>query len=283
MAKRSNENRSILVTGATGKQGGAVIRHLRAKGYPVRAFTRTPDSPEARALSNQTGVEVAHGDYDDKPSLLRALEDVYGVFSVQTPADGVEAEARQGIALIDASHTSEISHFIYSSVGSANQDTGIPHFESKWKIEEHLRKTGMPYTIIRPVYFMENWLQMKTAIDAGTLTMPLSPTTILQQVAVDDIGTFAAMAFEHPGKWQGTATDLAGDESFADQIAQTLQSNYAQIPWEDFEREAGHEMATMFRWFEDVGYKADLATLRQEHPWLTNFERWKNTHWPTTT
>jgi len=284
MAKRSNENRSILVTGATGKQGGAVIRHLRAKGFPVRAFTRSPDGPEARALSNQTGVEVAQGDYDDKPSLLRALEDVYGVFSVQTPfPDGVEAEVRQGIALIDAAHTSEISHFIYSSVGSADQNTGIPHFESKGKIEEHLRRTGMPYTIVRPVYFMENWLQMKAVIDEGTLTLPLSPTTILQQVAVDDIGTFAAMAFEHPGKWQGTSTDLAGDESFADQIAQTLQSNYSQIPWADFEREAGHEMASMFRWFEDEGYKADIATLRQEHPWLTNFERWRNTYWPSTT
>ncbi len=137
----------------------------------------------------------------------------------------------------------------------------------------------MPYTIARPVYFMENWLQTKTVIDEGRLALPLTPTTILQQVAVDDIGTFAAMAFEHPGKWQGTATDLAGDESFADQIAQTLQSNYFQIPWEDFEKEAGHEMATMFRWFEDVGYHADIATLRQDHPWLTNFERWRNTYW----
>jgi uncharacterized protein YbjT (DUF2867 family) len=121
-AKRPNENRLILVTGATGKQGGAVIRHLRAKGFPIRALTRNPDQPGAGALTNDTGVEVARGDYEDKPSLLRALEDVYGVFSVQTSfPDGVEAEIRQGVALIDAAHNCGIGHFIYSSVGSLDR------------------------------------------------------------------------------------------------------------------------------------------------------------------
>jgi hypothetical protein len=139
----------------------------------------------------------------------------------------------------------------------------------------------MPYTILRPVYFMENWLQMKNMIDQGKLMLPLTSETILQQIAVDDIGAFAAMAFEHPGKWQGTSTDLAGDESFVDQIAQTLQSSYSQIPWEDFEKEAGHEIGAMFRWFEDVGYHADVTTLRQEHHGLISFERWRNTFWPS--
>jgi len=282
MAKRSNEKRLILVTGATGNQGGAVIRHLREKGFAVRALTRDLDKPAARALANQTGVEIARGDYEDKPSLLRALEDVYGVFAVQTPYEkGADAEIQQGIDLIDAAHNSEISHFIYSSVGSADQNTGIPHFDSKWKIEEHLRKTGMPYTIVRPVYFMENWLGMKDQIAHGELKLPLTPETILQQVSVEDIGAFVTMAFEHPGKWQGTATDLAGDELFIDQIAQTFQASYSQVPWEDFEKQAGHEMAVMFRWFQDVGYHADIPALRLEMPNLMNFERWRNTYWPT--
>jgi uncharacterized protein YbjT (DUF2867 family) len=270
----------ILVTGATGKQGGAVIRHLRAKGFAVRALTRDPDRPEARALIDQTGIEVSRGDYEDQSSLLRALEDVYGVFSVQPAHNGAEAEVRQGIALTDAAHSSEISHFVYSSVGSADQHTGIPHFDSKWKIEEHLRGTGMPYTILRPVFFMENWLAMKGTLDRGQLLLPLTPETILQQIAVDDIGQFAVMAFEHPGKWQGTATDLAGDELFLDQTAQTLHATYSQIPWEDFERQAGPEMTTMFRWFQDVGYHADITKLRQKHHGLMNFERWRNTYWP---
>lgn len=282
MAKRPNEKRLILVTGATGNQGGAVLRHLREKGFAVRALTRDPDKPEARALINQTGVEIARADYEDKPSLLRALEDVYGVFAVQTPYEsGVEAEVRQGVTLIDAAHSSEISHFIYSSVGSADQNTGIPHFDSKWKIEEHLRGTGMPYTIVRPVYFMENWLRMQDQIAQGQLKLPLTPETILQQVAVNDIGAFAAMAFEHPGKWHGTVTDLAGDELFMDQTAQTLQAGYSQIPWEDFEKQVGHETTVMFRWFQDVGYHADITALRQQLPGLMSFERWRNTYWPT--
>ncbi len=280
MAKRPNEKRLILVTGATGNQGGAVIRHLREKGFGVRAFTRDPDKPEARALINQSGIEIARGDLEDKPSLLRALEDVHGVFAVQTPfPDGVEAEVRQGIALIDAAHSSDISHFVYSSVGGADQKTGIPHFDSKWKIEEHLRGTGMPYTIVRPVYFMENWLRMKDQIAKGQLSLPLTPETILQQVAVDDIGAFAAMAFEHPGKWHGTATELAGDELFVDQIAQTLHANYSQMSWEDFEKHMGHEMNIMFKWFQDVGYHADIAATRQALPGLMSFERWRNTYW----
>jgi uncharacterized protein YbjT (DUF2867 family) len=280
MAKRSHEKRLILVTGATGKQGGAAIRHLRTKGFAVRALTRDPDRPEARALIDQTGIEIARGDFDDKSSLLRALEDVYGVFAVQTFVEGgVEAEVRHGVALIDAAHAAEVSHFVYSSVGSADQNTGIPHFDSKWKIEQHLLKTGMPYTILRPVFFMENWLPMKEQIAQGPLTLPLEPVTILQQIAVDDIGVFAAMAFEHPGKWKGTTTELAGDELFVDQIAQTLQTSYTQIPWEDFEKQAGPEMTVMFRWFDNVGYHADITALRHEHHGLMSFERWKNTFW----
>src|ERR1700730_18477277 len=280
MAKRSNEKRLILVTGATGKQGGAVFRHVRGKGCEVRARTGDPNRAEARALIDQTGIEISRGDYEDKSSLLRALEDVYGVFSMQPTQNGAEVEVRQGIALIDAAHRSEISHFVYSSVGSADQHTGIPHFDSKWKIEEHLRGTGMPFTILRPVFFMENWLEMKGTIDQGRLLLPLTPETILQQIAVDDIGEFAVMAFEHQEKWQGTETDLAGDELFLDQTAQSLHATYSQIPWEDFERQAGPEMTTMFRWFQDVGYHADITKLRQEHHGLMGFESWRNTFWP---
>jgi len=281
MAKRANDKKLILVTGATGNQGGAVVRQLRKKGFAVRAFTRHPDEPEARALIDQIGVEIAGGDYDDKASLLRALEEVHGVFSLQTPFEGgVESEIRQGIALIDAAHASEINHFIYSSVGSADQNTGVPHFDSKWKIEEHLRGTGMPYTIVRPVYLMENWLQMKDQIAQGGLKLPLTPETTLQQVAVDDIGAFVAMAFEHPGKWQGTATELAGDELFLDQIAQTLQASYSQIPWDEFEKQVGHEMTMMFRWFQETGYHADITAVRQELPGVMSFQRWRNTYWP---
>jgi uncharacterized protein YbjT (DUF2867 family) len=280
MAKRSNTKKLVLVTGATGTQGGAVVRHLNAKGFPVRALTRDPDSEGARKLRNEAGVEVARGDFDDKQSLLRALEDVYGVFSVQTPyGSSVEAEVRQGIAMIDAAHASEVDHFIYSSVGSADQKTGIPHFESKFKIEEHLRATGMHHTILRPVYFMENWLRMKDSIDGGVLRLPLTKETLLQQISADDIASWVLLAFEHPGKFQNRAIDIAGDELFIDQTAQTLLAEYSQVPWEDFEKQVGEEMTIMFRWFQEVGYHADLTALREDFPDLMSLERWRNKYW----
>src|SRR6266511_2913316 len=126
-----NSNRLILVTGATGHQGGAVLKHLRKKGFPVRILTRDPDKPEARKLVG-SGTEVVRGDLNDQGTLTRALEGVYGVYSVQAANFGdIENEVRQGINLADAAARSRINHLVYSSVASAHKNTGIPHFDSK--------------------------------------------------------------------------------------------------------------------------------------------------------
>lgn len=275
----------ILVTGATGKQGGAALRHLHEKGFAVRALTRDPDRPEARALIGH-GAEVVKGDLDDVASLSRALDGVYGVYSVQNWQEGAEAEIRQGINLIEAAERAVVDHFVYSSVGSADQNTGIPHFDSKFQIEERIRASGVAYTILRPVFFMENWLAMRDGIQQGTISLPLKPETRLQMIAVDDIAAFTVMAFEHPGKWRGRALDIAGDEHSISDTARVLSGavgrevRYQQVPWDQFEQRAGHEMTVMFRWFEAVGYHVDLAALRQEHPNLLTLERWLQTHWP---
>lgn len=274
----------ILVAGATGKQGGAALRHLRAKGFAVRAITRDPDQPQARALAGP-GVEIVKGDLDDVASITRALDGVYGVYSVQNSRAGAEAEIRQGINLVEAARRAVVDYFVYSSVGSADQQTGIPHFDSKFQIEERIRATGVPYTILRPVFFMENWLAMREAIEQGTIALPLKPETRLQMIAVDDIGEFVTMAFEHPGKWRGQAIDLAGDEHSMSETARALSGaagrevRYQQIPWDQFEQGAGHEMTVMYRWFEAIGYHADISSLRQQHPNLLTLERWSLKHW----
>lgn len=274
----------VLVTGATGKQGGAVLRHLRAKGFAVRAFTRNPERPEARALVGH-GAEVVKGDLDDVASITRALDDVWGVYSVQNSRAGQEAEIRQGINLAEAAERAVVDHFVYSSVGSADQKTGIPHFDSKFQIEERIRVTGLSYTILRPVYFMENWLGMRDTIEQAVIALPLKPETRLQMVAVDDIAAFALMAFEHPHKFRGRAIELAGDEHSMQTAARILSGaagrevRYQQVPWDQFEQRAGHEYALMFRWFDEVGYHADISALRQEHPNMLTFERWLQTHW----
>jgi len=284
----SNKDRTILVSGATGQQGGAVLRHLRERHFPVRALTRDANSPKARALMNP-GVEPVSADLDDPASLSRALDDVYGVYSVQSFTDNQEEEVRQGNNLVDAANREEISHFVYSSVAAADAGTGIPHFESKGRIEEHLRNSGLPYTIFRPVFFMENWLRVKDRIEAGTLSLPLKPETRLQMIAVDDIGAFVAKAFEHSGHWNGKTYELAGDERSMEEIAQALgraagrDVNYVQIPWDEFERNAGHEMTVMYRWFDETGYHVDINAVREQHPALMTFELWLAENWPKAT
>lgn len=283
MAKSGSKN--VLVTGATGQQGGAVLRHLRERGFPVRALTRDPNRTAARALVGK-GTEVVRGDFDDASTLTRAMDGVYGVYSVQTSAEkGVDAEVRQGVNLADAAKRSRISHFVYSSVAAADGNTGIPHFESKHKIEDHIRGTGMHYTIVRPVFFMENLLRMKPRIESGALAFPLAPETRLQMIAVDDIGAFVAMAFEKPGHWQGRTIEIAGDELSMDEIVRSLsrisgrEVAYEQVPWDRFEEQAGPEMAKMWRWFQDTGYHVDIAGVRREYGNLKTFERWLQTAW----
>ena len=249
MPTNKTKNKVILVTGATGQQGGSALRHLRDRGFPVRALTRDPDQPKARALTGH-GTEVVRGDMLDPNSLNRAMDDVYGVYSVQDFQDGVEGEIGRGTNLVDAARRAGVSHFVYSSVCSADQRTGIPHFESKFRIEEHIRG-AVPFTIVRPVFFMENWLGMREQIDNGTLSLPLDPATRLQMVAVDDIGGIVTMALEKPGKWLGRTIELAGDEISMSELAQAFsvsagrEVRYVQVPWDEFEKQAGKEITLM--------------------------------------
>ena len=282
---QTNAKRLILVTGATGKQGGAAVRHLRDRGFPVRALTRHPDSPAARKLATE-GVSVVSGDFADFESLRRAMEDVYGVFAVSTPFEaGMDAEVAQGNALADAAQRARVEHFVYTSVGAADRKTGIPHFETKFQVEQHVRGKGFPHlTILRPVFFMENWLGMKDMITQGTIYSALSPGTSLQQIAVSDIGAFAALAFEHRDHWNGKAVELAGDELTMTHQAEVFARRtghdvaYQQIPWDAFEQKMGHEMTVMFRWFEEHGYSADIEALRRDYSGLTSFNTWVKEH-----
>lgn len=286
MPANKNKNKLILVTGATGRQGGAVLRHVHERGFSCRALTREPTSPKARS-SVGPGIELARGDLEDQVSLTRVLDGVYGIYGVQSRESGVDAEIRQGVNLVDAAKRSRITHFVYSSVASADQGTGIPHFDSKFRVEQHLRGTGMQFTIVRPVFFMENWLSMRQSIENGAIELPLDPATRLQMIAVDDIGGVVAMAFEHPGKWQGRAFEIAGDELSMSGVAESFSRvagrdvRYRQVPWDEFENRAGRETTVMFRWFQQTEYHVDVSAVRQEYPRLTTFDRWLNSTWHT--
>ena len=285
MADNQNAERLIVVTGATGKQGGAVARSLLDRGFRIRAFTRNPQKPEAQALAAR-GAEVVQGDMEeDRSAMERALEGAYGVFSVQNYWEtGYDGEVQQGKTVADAAKAAGVEHFVYSSVGSAHRQTGLSHFESKWEVENHVRELDLRYTILRPVFFMQNWEMMRRMVLGGTLAQPLDPDKPFQQVAVEDIGAFAAIAFENPDRWIGREVDLAGDEPTMLEIAETFgrvigrEVSYYQVPWDQFEEQMGEEYAVMYRWFNDMGYEADIAALRQEYPELTTFERYLRAH-----
>jgi uncharacterized protein YbjT (DUF2867 family) len=271
----------ILVTGATGQQGGAVARHLLKKpGFTVRALTRDSAKSAARALA-QAGAQLFQGDLDDPASIRRALEGTWGVFSVQNFMEsGFDGEIRQGKAVADAAKAAGVQHFVYTSVVSADQETGLPHFESKGQIEQHIARSGLSYTILRPAFFMQNWFNyMREPILNGTLPLPLSQQTRLQQISVEDIGEIAAMAFQNPANWSGRTIELAGEELTMQRVVETLSRvlnrnvKYVQVPWEQFRQSAGEEMTKMYRWFNDVGYHVDIAALRKECPNLSTLEQ----------
>lgn len=276
------QGKTILVTGATGRQGGAVARHLIGDGWSVRALTRDPDSPAARKISSM-GAEVVAGDMDDLPTLPPALKSAYGVFAVQNPWEaGIEAEVRQGKQLAEAARAAGVAHFVYSSVGGAERATGIPHFESKWKIEQHIEWLGVPATVLRPASFMENFKgERRPERRAGTLTlsMALSPEKPLQMIAVDDIGAFAALAFGRPEQFLGQGIELAGDELGMAVVADLLGDaagepvRYQPVPLEQL-RSSSPDLAAMFEWLETRGYRADIPALRDLHPGLKSFRDW---------
>jgi uncharacterized protein YbjT (DUF2867 family) len=170
-----SDSLSVLVCGATGQQGGALARVLLDKGHRVRALVRRPDSPEARELE-RLGAELAEGNFEEPSTIEDAAKGMDAIFVVATPFEaGMEAETRHGIAAADAAKAAGVEHLVYSSVANADEDTGIPHFDSKRKVEEHIEGLGIPYTIVAPVYFMENPLSPWTLpeLKEGRLPMAL--------------------------------------------------------------------------------------------------------------
>ena len=285
-AASTNSDKLILVSGATGRQGGAVARELLSRGYRVRGLTRNPDSERAQQLAG-LGIEMVRGDFDEIDSLNRAAQGAYGVFSVQNFWEhGKQGEIRQGSNLADAAKQAGVSHFVYTSVANADKNTGIPHFDSKYEIEKYIQSIQLPYTIIRPVSFMENWEYSRTDIENGIIYGPLSPDTRHQHIAVRDIGRFAAEAFDNPAEWLGVSLDIAGDEADQLGIARTFSRvtgkdvKYVQVPWNEYEEQQGEEMTIMEKWFENTGYSVDVVDLRNDYPWLSSLEQYlKENDW----
>jgi uncharacterized protein YbjT (DUF2867 family) len=276
----------VVVTGATGNQGRAVAARLLAQGWRVRALTRDPDRPVARRLA-AAGAEVVEGDLDDRASLDAAVAGAHGVFSVQRGALGMppvsyEDEVRRGTNVVDAAAAAHVQHLVYASVAGVERAHGVRAFASKWEIEEHIRRTGIPATIMRPVSFMENYTDPAFGLQTGTLATPFAPDVPEQLIALHDIGVLVANAFENPEDYLSEAIEIAGDELRPQQIAEALSRAAARtIPYVavpvDAVRAQSVEVADAVDFLNSTGgYGADITACRSLHPGLMSFETWLN-------
>ena len=273
----------VAVTGATGKQGGAVARTLLHRGHQVRALTRRPESQAAASLK-MLGASIHEADLDDGAAVKRAAEGADAFFLMATPYEaGVEAEIRQARTAAKAAKEAGVKHLVYSSVASADQDTGIPHFDSKREVEIYLRKLGIPFTIVGPVFFMENLVgpMFVQGLRAGTLSMPLPASRPLQVIAVEDIAAFVRVVLERPGEFQGKRIDIASDSLTGPEMAKALSRasgtdvGYSEEPLAPVRAQSA-DLARMWEWFDQAGYSVDVESLVRFYPEVGwhDFRRW---------
>ena len=263
----SPQVKKFFVVGTTGQQGGGVARSLLHNGQPVRVLTR--NAARAEGLKQQ-GAEVFVGDLTDRSALDKALKGVDGVFAMTTPFEaGMEAEVQQGKTLADAAMAANVAHYVFTSVGGADKNSGIPHFETKWNVEQHICQIGLPATILRPTFFMDNFGTIfRDGLLQGTLMLPMRPDTKLQMIAVKNIGEFGAAALLRPNEFIGQAIELAGDElTMPEAVAHLARTMNRAITFQSMpdDQAMGDDMAKMFRWFNEVGYAADIPTLGQRY------------------
>jgi uncharacterized protein YbjT (DUF2867 family) len=300
-----SSQKTILVTGATGRQGSGVITALLSspEPYTILAVTRTPTSPAAQRLASLSPLlHLIQGDLDDIPSLWATASSlspgpIWGVYSVQVSMGaGVteNTEVAQGRGLIDAAVAHGVRVFVYSSVDRGGDDaswdneTPVAHFRSKYRVEHHLRDVTRPgaakgrdmaWTVLRPVAFMDNLRPgFETSVFLAALRNKVPADKKVQWVASSDVGHFAAMAFDNPEEWNGRSVGLAGDELTMDELSEVFEKvtgRPAPVAYWFFGNVLTalvKELRLMIGWFASDGYKADVEAGRRDYPALMDLE-----------
>ncbi|MFH9348954.1 NmrA/HSCARG family protein [Kitasatospora sp. NPDC017646] len=278
-----NSRLPVAVTGATGAQGGATARALLRAGRPVRALTRETGSPAARELAT-LGAELVRADFDDPDSLTAALDGAGALFAMSTPfGTDLDTEFRQGIALLEAAAATGARHVVFTSAANADRSTGIPHFDSKQRIEQHLAGLDLTWTVIGPAAFLDNYANDWTlkSLREGVFHLPMPPGAPLPVIAAETIGDFAAHVLVHPDAYAGKRIDIASQWCTGEQIAAAITAasgrpvHCQEVPLSVVEAYS-EDLAAMFRYFQEVGLDIDTAALHAEHPtveWRT-LEDW---------
>lgn len=278
-----NNAKLIFVTGATGRQGSAVAAHLAKNGFRVKALARSPDLPSLEHLK-KLDVEIVNGDLNDVNTFSDHIKNAYGVFCALTFKNGTDVETRQGISLADVSKAHDVCHFIYSSVIGADLHSGIPHWESKFKIETHIKKIRLPYTIIRPSSFYENFLlpEVKKRIDKGIFPSPLDKATVQQLISTDDIGRITAVILsnsqEYINREFAAATEQMNMLEIANLFSDTMNKpiKYQKLPGIIVRLVLGKNIYTMMKWVNkhDGIFVKDMDGFRKEFPGLISLKEW---------
>ncbi|KAK4984646.1 hypothetical protein LTR66_008426 [Elasticomyces elasticus] len=290
--------RSLLVTGATGKQGGALISALLSKPnqpFEIYALTRNTASRSAQALASKPGTKLVKGDLEDCPAIFREIEKPWGVFSVQLPLPNAKVEEKRGKALTDAAIKAGVRHLVYTSGDrggnerSERDPTNVPHFVSKYNIEKDIRekadasKQGMTWTILRPVAFMENLTPDFIGKAFATLWWLNGADQKLQLISTVDIGIVAAEAFlnAESEEFRNKAISLAGDELapvdanaiFKKQVGADMPTTYSFVG-RLIRFGLKEQLGLMFDWFKAQGFGADVAGLKKRYPGTQDFSTW---------
>lgn len=279
--------KTIFVTGATGNQGSAVVQGLSDAGFKVKALTRNVASANVKNLSSPN-IEWVQGDLNHMDTYRNHLKDVDGVFCVLTYVNGVEKEKMQGLNLVRLAKEYGVKHFLYSSVIGCDLKTGIPHWESKHVIENSIKQTGIPFTIIRPASFYENFLfpQVKSRILKGILPSPVNKSKRQQFLSAKDIGPVSLKIFRDPDKYLGRTIILATEEMDMGEVAHVLseelgrQIKYQKMPNLITRLVLGKNLYKMFNWVNENNavFVKDVDALHKEFPNPTSLKQWISCH-----
>lgn len=283
-------SKTILVTGATGQVGGAVAKQLLTHGFNVRAFTFIGSMErdfEKRKQLQQLGAEIFDGDMSSESSLMEAMKNVYGVFSVQPPALPMSEEADKheynlGVNVANAAKKSGVQQFVYSSVlGSERRAAYRPLF--KYQIEEHIWKSDLPATIFKPSLFMETFCLPFYGLSEAKLNNAAPFDLAMPIISAGDIGVFVRLAFQQPQDFIGKSINLAGDNLTISEIADILTKKFGrqitpvQIPLDVAKQQNAIYGKIMEEYYTQGYAKVDFDELRLLHPELMTFERWTDT------
>lgn len=289
-------SKTILVTGATGRQGGAVIKALSNTDFEILALTRNPSSPSAQKLaSSSPKVRLVEGDLDNPDAVFRnaaaaTSNPIWGVYSVQAkPAGDISIEETQGKSLIDASLAAGVQFFVYSSVDrggakSSETPTDVPHWVTKHNVEKYLEaKTAeaqMKYAVIRPVAFMENITNDFAGKAMASMWQSALKDKPLQLIATRDIGFFAAQAFIHSNEYTGRYLSIAGAELTFEQANAIFKEKFGKSMPETYgfvahlALHAVKSVGNMFKYLKKEGTGANVQECKQIHPELMDFGTW---------